>query len=232
VIFIGGGALLKRAVNFAVSSGFRVDSVFTAGDDLVHLCRYHHIPLGFVHDVNQEWSRVASRCSDGLLFSINNSQIFRGAPLAERSMKLFNIHNGLIPAYRGRPEVCLVYALLHGATEYGVTLHEIDAGLDSGATLDVLRFPVTPLDDFETIMLRALQACDEVFRNNLASVVAGRLRPLPRPIAGSRPYRLRDLEQLGRHRDSPNLQRATRFGVFQGMFPESWRVVEEQLRRM
>src|SRR5690606_6560575 len=120
-----------------------------------------------------------------------NDQVFREPALSDPAMRLFNVHNGLIPAYRGRPEVCLVYALLNGEPEYGVTLHEIDDGIDTGPTLDTLRFAIEPSDDFETTMLRAVDACDEIFRRNLERVAAGRLEPRARPALPSRLYRLR-----------------------------------------
>ena len=232
MIFIGEGALLKRAVSFATASGFRVDAVYTRSQELAQFCRLRRVAVCFATDLNREWERLVSVCSDGLVFSINNSQLFRGAALADTGVKIFNVHNGPIPAYRGRPEVCVMFALLHGEMEYGVTLHEVDAGIDTGSTLNVLRFPIAPSDDFESLMLRAVDACDELFRASLAAVVAGRLVPLTRARSGSRLYRLRDLRQLWEFRHSPNLKRATRFGAFESAFPESWAIVREELQRI
>src|SRR5690242_10537339 len=117
MIFIGQGALLRRAVHFAISEGVRIDAVCAVGDELAALCERHAIRRYPSDVITSAWPELSALCSDGLVFSINNSRMFRGAALQDRSVRLINIHNGITPAYRGRPEVCLVYALLNAEPE-------------------------------------------------------------------------------------------------------------------
>ena len=56
------------------------------------------------------------------------------------SKNLFNFHFSLLPKYRG----CHTnyYQILNGEKKTGVTLHEIDKGIDTGKIIDVLSFKV------------------------------------------------------------------------------------------
>jgi len=58
------------------------------------------------------------------------------------SKKLFNFHFSLLPKYRG----CHTnfYQIYNGEKFSGVTLHKIDAGIDSGPIIDKIKFPIKP----------------------------------------------------------------------------------------
>jgi methionyl-tRNA formyltransferase len=56
-----------------------------------------------------------------------------------------NVHGGLLPEYRG-PHV-LQWALINGERETGVTLHYVDAGIDTGPLIAQSRIPIAADDD-------------------------------------------------------------------------------------
>jgi methionyl-tRNA formyltransferase len=56
-----------------------------------------------------------------------------------------NVHGGLLPEYRGGH--VLQWALINGEAETGVTLHYIDAGIDTGPLIAQTRFPIQAHDD-------------------------------------------------------------------------------------
>lgn len=60
------------------------------------------------------------------------------APARFQSKRLFNIHFSLLPHYRG----CFtgIWPILDGQVEHGVTLHWIDAGMDTGPIIDQSSF--------------------------------------------------------------------------------------------
>ncbi len=76
-----------------------------------------------------------------------------------------NVHFSILPAYRGAAPV--ERALMDGATETGVSIMRMDAGLDTGPLASVVRAPVGPTDDAGAIMDRlcglATPALVEVF---------------------------------------------------------------------
>ena len=75
----------------------------------------------------------------GLCFlSVEYDKIIKPAQFA--SKRLFNLHFSLLPKYRGCHPV--MWPILRGETEHGVTLQVIDAGIDSGDIIAQERFRI------------------------------------------------------------------------------------------
>jgi methionyl-tRNA formyltransferase len=55
---------------------------------------------------------------------------------------LFNAHPGLLPEYRGAAPI--FWQIRRGAVSAGITLHRVDAGLDTGPVFDVSAVPLVP----------------------------------------------------------------------------------------
>lgn len=72
--------------------------------------------------------------------------------LARFPHRVVNVHPSLLPAFPGAHAVA--DALAAGATETGVTVHEVDEGLDSGPILAQEPVPVLPGDDEEALLDR------------------------------------------------------------------------------
>ncbi|NLE79163.1 MAG: hypothetical protein GX610_06190 [Rhodococcus sp.] len=228
MIFIGGGSLLWRAVRVAVQSRHTVD--------LVCVGRGESIPPGphsfevlVSDDVIAEHERIHAACSDGVVWSINNSWILK-PPLVRPDSRIYNIHNGPLPAFRGRPEVAIVHALLAGETSYGASLHEVDCGIDTGPVVDVESFDVGPQDRFQDVMMSGLRACHTLFERNLDAVIDGHAKPLPASSEPSGYYGRNRIKTLTDHRQNPNYERATALGVFSPIYPELVAALEHNAR--
>jgi len=66
-------------------------------------------------------------------------------PIELNCPRIFNIHFSLLPNYRG--VYTSAWPILNGESKSGVTLHEIDKGIDTGPIVDQIDFD---LDDDET----------------------------------------------------------------------------------
>jgi methionyl-tRNA formyltransferase len=220
MIFVGRGALLRRAVDFTLAAGHRVDLV--CSDDPADATA---APFLHTTDINAHEERLREECTDGLVWSIDNLMLFR-TPLLESGLRIYNIHNGLLPQHRGLPSVAVLFAILHGHSEYGATLHEVDHGIDTGHVLAEQRFTIGPNARYHQVLLRGVQNCHLLFERSLSAVVAGSLpspgvalpRPTPDPPAGY--YGLRALRGLARYTDDPAYARATDLGVTAAFVPE------------
>ncbi|MEY4997760.1 MAG: hypothetical protein RLY59_1164 [Actinomycetota bacterium] len=102
------------------------------------------------------------------------------------SSNLFNIHFSLLPAYKGM--YTSAWPLINGEKFSGVTLHEIDAGIDTGDVVDQRRFeiPVTwnGLNLYEKYLLTA----EDLLRENIDSLVSGEYSAVPQSQLGSTYY--------------------------------------------
>src|SRR6195256_3824138 len=71
-----------------------------------------------------------------------------------------NIHKRKVPDYRGGGAVGL-WELFDGQKEIGVTVHRVEAKVDVGGVMRSATFPIEPLDDLESLALKAdVVGCD------------------------------------------------------------------------
>jgi methionyl-tRNA formyltransferase len=86
-----------------------------------------------------------------------------------------NVHASLLPKYRGASPI--QSAILNGDDKTGVTLMQIDAGLDTGPLLAKKETAIDPADNFQTLhdKLSALGA--ELVRESLLKFLSGEIKP-------------------------------------------------------
>ena len=90
-----------------------------------------------------------------------------------------NVHASLLPAYRGAAPI--QWAVINGEKESGVTIMQMDAGLDTG---DMLAKTVVPLDPEETggsLFDKLSHAGAELLTETLEKLVQGTLVPEKQP---------------------------------------------------
>ncbi|MFB9770387.1 phosphoribosylglycinamide formyltransferase [Lactiplantibacillus modestisalitolerans] len=74
--------------------------------------------------------------------------------------KIINLHPALLPKFPGRHGIEDAFAA--GVSETGVTIHFIDAGIDTGQIIAQRRVPILPDDDLATLATR-IHACEHQF---------------------------------------------------------------------
>jgi methionyl-tRNA formyltransferase len=97
-------------------------------------------------------------------------------------LKCFNIHASLLPRWRGAAPIHR--AIEAGDASTGITIMQMDAGLDTGDMLAVQALPIDAADTTGSLhdKLAALGATMMV--DVLAHAAAGQLKPVPQPPAG------------------------------------------------
>jgi methionyl-tRNA formyltransferase len=93
-----------------------------------------------------------------------------------------NIHASLLPRWRGAAPI--QRALLAGDRETGVSIMQMDAGLDTGAVLAQRRIAVAADDDAGTLHDKLAALGAEAIVEALSELEAGRLRPVAQPREG------------------------------------------------
>jgi methionyl-tRNA formyltransferase len=93
-----------------------------------------------------------------------------------------NVHFSILPAYRGAAPV--ERALMDGCTETGVTIMQMDAGLDTGPVISVGRTTVSPDDDAGALLDRLAVMGAELLAAALDELEDGRLVTVPQPNEG------------------------------------------------
>jgi methionyl-tRNA formyltransferase len=93
-----------------------------------------------------------------------------------------NVHASLLPRWRGAAPI--QRALLAGDVESGVSVMQMDEGLDTGPVLARRALRIAPDDDFGTLHERLAALGADALVETLADIAAGRARAMPQPQAG------------------------------------------------
>jgi methionyl-tRNA formyltransferase len=111
------------------------------------------------------------------LFSFYYRSMLAPALLATAPRGAFNMHGSLLPKYRGR--VPVNWAIIHGETETGATLHEMVEKPDAGRIVDQEAVPILPDDLAVDVFRKVTGAAGRVLERCLPALVAGTavLRP-------------------------------------------------------
>jgi methionyl-tRNA formyltransferase len=94
---------------------------------------------------------------------------------------MINVHASLLPALRGAAPI--QWAIHNGDRETGVTVMQMEAGLDSGPTYLRRRTPIHPDDTAATLAERLSHLGAEVLVETLALLAQGSLEPSPQEHA-------------------------------------------------
>lgn len=92
-----------------------------------------------------------------LFVSMSFNQIFKKEIINLPAMKTINCHAGKLPFYRGRN--ILNWALINDENYFGITVHYIDEGIDSGDIILQREYSITDSDDYGTLLKRAYKDC-------------------------------------------------------------------------
>jgi methionyl-tRNA formyltransferase len=142
-----------------------------------------------------------------LLVVVAYGLILPPAVLALPRLGCLNIHGSLLPRWRGAAPV--QRAVLAGDAETGVTIMQLDAGLDTGPTYAQRVLPIAPQTTSGELAAALAQLGADALVEVIAELVAGRARAAPQPTAGvSHAHKLEKREGLIDWRaDAVQLQR-------------------------
>ncbi|WP_204121812.1 MULTISPECIES: phosphoribosylglycinamide formyltransferase [Levilactobacillus] len=84
--------------------------------------------------------------------------------------RIINLHPALLPKFPGRQGIADAFAA--GVSETGVTVHFIDAGIDTGQIIRQQRVPVAPNDTLTSLTERIHRAEHDLYPEVLAELIA------------------------------------------------------------
>jgi methionyl-tRNA formyltransferase len=94
-----------------------------------------------------------------------------------------NIHASLLPRWRGAAPI--QRALLAGDAQTGVSIMQMDAGLDTGPVFSQRRIPILADDDAGTLHDKLADLGAQTLLEVLGELSAGRARSVPQPPEGA-----------------------------------------------
>jgi methionyl-tRNA formyltransferase len=152
--------------------------------ELQRVARKNEIPIAFYSDINSSEAIYELQGFDCDLFvSMSFNQIMKSQFLQSARLGAINCHAGLLPRYRGRN--VLNWAIMNGEKGFGVTVHYVDEGIDTG---DIIRQEYVPIPNGVTygdVLELAHTACPRVLEASLRDIVDDCIATIPQDSLGA-----------------------------------------------
>ncbi|ORA09995.1 methionyl-tRNA formyltransferase [Mycobacterium arosiense] len=135
------------------------------------LAREHGIPVHLTETVDAETIDLVKRAEPDVI--VVNSWYYR-MPSELYNLPphgTLNFHDSLLPRFTGFSPV--LWALISGESEFGLTVHRMDDGLDTGDILVQRAVPIGPTDTGTELVLRGLDLIPSVLAEALDALESG-----------------------------------------------------------
>lgn len=144
---------------------------------LISLAEKQNIPLEIHEDINSDGFMEKMKVYDVDLFvSMSFNQIFKPRTINLPKLKTINCHAGKLPFYRGRN--ILNWALINDEKEFGITVHYVDEGIDTGDIILQKTYLITDEDDYKTLLERAYIGCADVLYEAIKLIQNGNVKAI------------------------------------------------------
>jgi len=138
----------------------------------------HGIPVYQPETLRTEQDRAPIAAVDPDLFVVAAfGKIFGPRLLGIPALGSVNLHASLLPSYRGASPISA--AILDGQPETGVTLMQMDTGLDTGPVLATRSIPIAPEDTTASLTPRLAEIGAQLLIDTLPGIIDGSIQPVP-----------------------------------------------------
>ncbi len=124
-----------------------------------------------------EWLERIAALQPDLILSVYYRNMISEKILSLAPLGAFNLHGSLLPKYRGRAPIN--WAVLHGETRIGMTLHRMVKKADAGAVVDQASVEIGPRDTAEQAFRKVLPCARAVLVRQMDALLAGTARETP-----------------------------------------------------
>jgi len=139
----------------------------TEDDILKGYCQKYNIDYLKNKNINsKEFLDTVSRYDCDLFVSMSFNQIFKKEIINTPKLRTINCHAGKLPFYRGRN--ILNWALINDEKEFGITVHYVDEGIDTGDIIMQRSYPITDSDDYSTLLEISYIECANILYETVA----------------------------------------------------------------
>ena len=138
----------------------------TSDQKLMELSETSNINFIKHENINsEEFLELAASYDCDLFVSMSFNQIFKSKIIDMTPCGLINCHAGKLPFYRGRN--ILNWVLINDESEFGITVHYIDEGIDTGDIILQKTYAITDQDTYETLLNKAYVECANVLYESI-----------------------------------------------------------------
>lgn len=139
---------------------------------LMELASKNDIKIVVKEDVNsEEFTEYVQKLDLDLIISMSFNQIFKNEIISMPKLGSINCHAGKLPFYRGRS--ILNWALINDEKEFGITVHYIDEGIDTGDIILQRVFEINDFDSYSSLLKKANSECGALVYESIDLILKG-----------------------------------------------------------
>ncbi|MBI5436060.1 MAG: formyltransferase [Nitrosomonadales bacterium] len=151
-------------------------------DSVAELAALHGIPVIMPDNPNTpEVVEQIRGLQPDFFFSFYYREMLKAPLLVIPNRGAFNMHGSLLPKYRGR--VPVNWAIIHGETETGATLHYMTEKPDNGAIVAQQAVPILPDDTALEVFQKVTVAAEIALNDILPALLAGTAPAIPQDLS-------------------------------------------------
>ena len=137
--------------------------------ELIKIAKKNKIKIKSHENINSknfmDWVKEYS-CD--LFVSMSFNQIFKKELYSLPKFKSINCHAGLLPFYRGRN--ILNWVLINNETHFGITVHFIDSGIDTGDIILQKKYKISQNDNYGSLLSKSYLECPKLLYKAILSI--------------------------------------------------------------
>ncbi len=123
---------------------------------------------------SNDFISIIAKYKCDLFVSMSFNQIFKSKIINLAKYKTINCHAGKLPFYRGRN--VLNWVLINDEKEFGITVHYVDEGIDTGDIILQKSFKITKQDNYKTLLQKAYIECANILYNAILMFRKGNVK--------------------------------------------------------
>ncbi len=144
---------------------------------LADYAKQYKIPLLIHENINsEEFIEQVKKYEADLFVSMSFDQIFGKVIRELPPLKTINCHAGKLPFYRGRN--ILNWVLINDEKEFGITVHYVDKGIDTGDIILQKVYEITDEDSYATLLERAYEGCAVLLYDAIKLVQSNKVKTI------------------------------------------------------
>ena len=180
-----------HCIKALLNAGIQIDLVVTHQDDpnenvwfgsVAQLCQEKHLP--FITPNANELVAITPKITalaPDYIFSFYYRYMIPAPILACARIAALNMHGSLLPKYRGRAPVN--WAILHGETQTGATLHVMEVKPDAGDIVGQAQVTIGPDETATDVFEKVTQAAVAVINEVLPHLIKGNVPRKPNDLS-------------------------------------------------
>jgi methionyl-tRNA formyltransferase len=164
---------LKKIMNSPVLKVAFIVARYDTGDPILRNFA-EQLKIPFLRDPNvnsPDFIKKIQSLDSDIFVSMSFNQILKPKIIASAPLGFINCHAGALPFYRGRN--VLNWSLINGEKQFGVTVHYIDEGIDTGDIILQRFSPILDSDDYSSLLKKAYYLCADTLFDSLILIEKG-----------------------------------------------------------